>query len=125
MLTDEDWQNIDALCANLTNEHTIQYQYQGVELLSLVRKLHSEVVRLREEKIKSMKYDDLFEEVYGESNSDEAIEKVQPNIRLAFRVIGVLENRKGFDDWWDCIDSESRTEIFQQLLELIEKEKKK
>lgn len=125
MLTDEDWQNIDALCASLADEHTIQFQYQGVELLSLVRKLHSEVVRLREEKIKSMKYDDLFEEVYGESNSDEAIEKVQPNIRLAFRVIGVLENRKGFDDWWDCIDSESRTEIFQQLMELIEKEKKK
>jgi hypothetical protein len=34
-------------------------------------------------------------------------------------VFAVLYDRKGFDDWWDDIDIDTRTEILVELQEVI------
>lgn len=37
-------------------------------------------------------------------------------------IINVLSHRKGFDDWWNEIDSDIQLEILQELDSLINEE---
>jgi hypothetical protein len=44
--------------------------------------------------------------------TDEQIAEQGETIRQAHAVIRVLMTRKGFDDWWENIDSDIQDEIF-------------
>jgi hypothetical protein len=36
----------------------------------------------------------------------------------AYRVLDLLQRRKGFDEWWDSIDADVQEDIIQELAEV-------
>lgn len=41
--------------------------------------------------------------------------------KAAYKVISVLNGRKGFDDWWDAIFEEDQQEIIDEISALLAK----
>lgn len=44
---------------------------------------------------------------------------MSPHSDAAYRVIKLLEDRSGFDDWWDGIDNSTKSEILKKMRQEI------
>jgi hypothetical protein len=65
-------------------------------------------------------YSEIYNEVYG---NDQTLAElcVTPAHAAAWMILVKLNNRKGFDAWWEGLDSdEIRNEIFAVLVKIIE-----
>jgi hypothetical protein len=67
------------------------------------------------------KIDDLIYADIDEAKIESRIvELLAPEWRLAYRILELLQDRKGFSDWWfDEIPASCRTEIFYAIANLI------
>lgn len=65
-------------------------------------------------------YDQVAQIVYGVPEGDWT--KLPVEERAAWQAVRMVRGRKGFDDLWDNIDKETREEIFQSLIQIIDGE---
>lgn len=70
-----------------------------------------------------MKYNELMNYVYpddGPFKSDRQLQDVlRPPTYKAWKIIGELKDRSGFDDWWYNIDNDIQDEIFDEIVEIL------
>lgn len=70
-----------------------------------------------------MNYDELHEHIYGKDfdGIQRRINSLDSLNKSAWEVLSMLNDRKGFDHWWNAndFDAESRNEIFEEIKNII------
>lgn len=63
-----------------------------------------------------MKYSELFERIYDSTNTgDEFLLTQDFATRASWSILFGLNDRGGFDHWWDDIDDDLHDEIFDEM----------
>ena len=67
-----------------------------------------------------MTYNQLFKRVYGNESVDAQFwSTIDGPTKMAWAVFGALGGRKGFDSWFDDLDTRVKNEIFNDVRNAI------